>query len=511
MRIHPRHRVICFTLFCFAIPYRCKERCVTMYDVAIIGCGIVGAAAAYELSKYQLKAVVLEKEKDIACGTTKANSAIIHAGYDPVPGTAMAELDAKGAALTKEIAHKLDVHYKQIGSLVLAFDEEDLKTIGTLYENGMANGVPGLELLSAQQVLDMEPNLSKEVKGALHAPSAAIINPWEMCIAMAETAKINGVDFQLNSPVEKIEKTEAGYCLTTPQGTVEAKYVVNAAGVHSDAVHNLIGEPEFKIIPSKGQYYLLDKSEGNTVNHIIFQCPSKVGKGVLVAPTVHGNLIVGPDAVNIENPDDVSTTQDAMDFVRTTAMKSVPGINFRASIRNFAGVRAQSDHPDFIIAESKTAKNFINLAGIKSPGLTSAPAIALRCVEILEGCGLQLTKKEKHIDERHVVRFKELSIEEKAALIKKDPRYGRVICRCETITEGEIVAAIHSPIIPNTLDGIKKRCNAGMGRCQGGFCGPKVQEIISRELNIPMKDITLGNDGTYIITGETKEGGCHLC
>ena len=479
-----------------------------MYDVAIIGCGIVGAAAAYELSRYRLKTVVLEKDADIACGTTKANSAIIHAGYDPEPGTAMAELDVLGAKLTKEIAEKLDVHYKQIGSLVLAFDDEDMQVIKKLYENGVANGVQGVEILDGKQVLEMEPNLNSEVIGALHAPTAAIINPWEMCIAMAETAKVNGTEFRLNSPVEAIEKIENGYRITTPTGVIEAAYVVNAAGVYSDVVHNLVGEPEFKILPSKGQYYLLDKSEGEVVNHIIFQCPSKVGKGVLIAPTVHGNLIVGPDASDVEDASDVSTTQDRMDFVREVSSKSVPKINFRASIRNFAGIRAISDQPDFIIAESKTAKNFINLAGIKSPGLTSAPAIALRCVEILEGCGLALEKKESFTDERHVVRFKELSMEEKAEIIKKDPRYGRIICRCETITEGEIVAALHSPITPVTVDGIKKRCNAGMGRCQGGFCGPRVQEIISRELNIKMEDIELNTKGSYILTGETKEGGC---
>ncbi len=479
-----------------------------MYDVAIIGCGIVGAAAAYELSRYRLKTVVLEKDADIACGTTKANSAIIHAGYDPEPGTAMAELDVLGAKLTKEIAEKLDVHYKQIGSLVLGFDDEDMQVIKKLYENGVANGVEGVAILDGKQVLEMEPNLNSEVIGALYAPTAAIINPWEMCIAMAETAKINGTEFRLNSPVNAIEKIENGYRITTPSGVVEAAYVVNAAGVYSDAVHNLVGEPEFKILPSKGQYYLLDKSEGEVVNHIIFQCPSKVGKGVLIAPTVHGNLIVGPDASDVEDADDVSTTQDRMDFVREISSKSVPKINFRASIRNFAGIRAISDQPDFIIAESKTAKNFINLAGIKSPGLTSAPAIALRCVEILKGCGLALEKKESFTDERHVVRFKELSMEEKAEIIKKDPRYGRIICRCETITEGEIVAALRSPITPVTVDGIKKRCNAGMGRCQGGFCGPRVQEIISRELNIKMEDIELNTKGSYILTGETKEGGC---
>ncbi len=478
-----------------------------MYDVAIIGCGVIGAATAYELARYNVKIAVLEKENDIADGTTKANSAIVHAGYDPEPGTVMARLNVKGNAMIEEIAEELSVHYKKCGSFVLAFNEDDLRMIHTLYENGVANGVPGIQILNAKETLDMEPNLSSEVKAALYAPSGAIVNPWELCIAMADTAKRNGVDFFLNSKVEKIEKTGVGYRLYSGDKVYEATYVVNAAGLHSDDVNNLVAEPAFKIIPSKGQYYLMDKSQGSLVSRVIFQCPSKIGKGVLVSPTVHGNLIVGPDAVAIEDDDDVSTTQSGLDFVRETAVKSVPGINFRDSIRNFAGVRAQSDRSDFIIEESKTAKGFINLAGIKSPGLTSAPAIALECIDILKNAGLALTEKEEFVDKREIVHFKYLSPEEKEALIEKNPLYGRVICRCETITEGEIVDALHSPITPHTIDAIKKRCNAGMGRCQGGFCGPRVQEIIARELHIPLEDVLLNKQGTYILTGETKKGG----
>lgn len=478
-----------------------------MYDIAIIGCGVVGAAASYELSKYHLNIVVIEKENDIADATTKANSAIVHAGYDPEPGTKMAELNVKGSEMIEKISKKLSVHYKKCGSLVLAFSDDDLKSIEKLYKNGIENKVPDIKLLNKEEVLKIEPNINKDVKAALFAPSAAIINPWELCIAMADTSKRNGVEFLLSNEVKKIEKDNDFYILKTNENTIKAKYIINASGVHADTINNMIAEPEFKIIPSKGQYYLMDKSCGNIVNHVIFQCPNKFGKGVLVSPTVHGNLIVGPDSVNGDNPDDVSTTQDGLDFVRNTALKSVPELNFRNSIRNFAGERAQSDYDDFIIKESKTAKGFINLAGIKSPGLSSAPAIALECINILKNCGLELKEKENYIDKREVVRFKELSAEDKKVLIEKNPLYGRVICRCETITEGEIVDALHSPITPTTVDGIKKRCNAGMGRCQGGFCGPRVQEIISRELNIPMQDILLNKNGTYILTGETKKGG----
>jgi glycerol-3-phosphate dehydrogenase len=478
-----------------------------MYDVAIIGCGVIGAATAYQLARYNIKVAVLEKENDIADGTTKANSAIVHAGYDPEPGTEMAKLNVLGNKMIEEIAGKLSVHYKKCGSFVLAFDDEDLKTIKKLYENGVANGVPNIQLLDAEQTFKMEPNLSREVKGALFAPSAAIVNPWELCIAMADTAKLNGVDFFLNSKVDKIEKTDKGYCIYSGKNKYEASYIVNAAGLYSDEINNLVADSAFKIIPVKGEYYLMDKNQGTLVNRVIFQCPNKAGKGVLVSPTVHGNLIVGPDAQEIDSADDVSTTQSGLDFVRNKAVKSVPNINFRESIRNFAGVRATSERSDFIIEESKTAKGFINLAGIKSPGLSSAPAIALECIKILNNIGLELKEKDNFIDERKKVNFKYLSPDEKAALIKKNPLYGRVICRCETITEGEIVDALHSPITPTTVDAIKKRCNAGMGRCQGGFCGPRVQEIISRELDIPMTDVELNKKGTYILTGETKKGG----
>ncbi len=484
------------------------ERVSLMYDVAIIGCGVIGAATAYELSRYDLKIAVLEKENDVADGTTKANSAIVHAGYDPEPGTAMARLNVLGNAMIEEIAKKLKVPYQKCGSLVLGFNEDDLHVIYRLYRQGVVNGVPGIRVLNARETLEMEPNLSKEIKGALYAPSGAIVSPWELCIAMADTAKRNGADFFLNSKVDRIERTGTAYRLFCGDQVVEAARVVNAAGLHSDDVHNLVAEkPEFRIIPSKGQYYLLDKSQGNLVSKVIFQCPSKVGKGVLVSPTVHGNLIVGPDAVGVENDDDVSTTQDGLDFVRETAVRSVPGVNFRESIRNFAGVRAQSERSDFIIEESKSARGFINLAGIKSPGLTSAPAIALDCIKLLERTGVYLKEKEDFIDERRKVNFKSLSPEEKAELIGKNPLYGRVICRCETITEGEIVDAIHSPITPRTVDAVKKRCNAGMGRCQGGFCGPRVQEILARELGLPLEEVLLNKKGTYILTGETKKGG----
>lgn len=475
-----------------------------MVDVTVIGCGVIGAATAAMLAKYDLSVMVLEAQNDVATGTTKANSAIIHAGYDPEPETQMARLNVEGNRLCKEWAKQLDVPCKEIGSLVLAFDEADLAMIEELYRRGVANGVPELKLLSAEELLAMEPNLSHEVKGALLAPSAAVISPWDFCLALAETAVKNGAQLKRSAPVTAIEKIEGGYRLHTPQGAVESRMVVNAAGVFADKVHDMIAPHAFTTHPSRGEYYLMDKSQGALVDHVVFQCPNKDGKGVLVSPTVHGNLIVGPNAESVAEGDDVAVTADGLAFVRRQAAKSVPEINYRDSIRNFAGVRAVTDQPDFVIAEAEGAPGFIDLGGIKSPGLSSAPAIALQAVELLGKAGLTLKEKENYVFERREIRFKELSSDEKAKLVEKSPAYGRVICRCETITEGEIIAALHSPIPPVSVDGVKRRCNAGMGRCQGGFCGPRVQEIIARELGVPQTEVLQDKAGSRILLCKTK-------
>lgn len=475
-----------------------------MIDVTVIGCGVIGAATAAMLAKYDLSVMVLEAQNDVATGTTKANSAIIHAGYDPEPETQMARLNVEGNRLCKEWAKQLDVPCKEIGSLVLAFDEADLAMIEELYRRGVANGVPELKLLAAEELRAMEPNLSHEVKGALLAPSAAVISPWDFCLALAETAVKNGAQLKRSAPVTAIEKTEGGYRLHTPQGAVESRMVVNAAGVFADKVHDMIAPHAFTTHPSRGEYYLMDKSQGALVDHVVFQCPNKDGKGVLVSPTVHGNLIVGPNAEPVAEGDDVAVTADGLAFVRRQAAKSVPEINYRDSIRNFAGVRAVTDQPDFVITEAEGAPGFIDLGGIKSPGLSSAPAIALQAVELLEKAGLTLKEKENYVFERREIRFKELSSDEKAKLVEKSPAYGRVICRCETITEGEIIAALHSLIPPVSVDGVKRRCNAGMGRCQGGFCGPRVQEIIARELGVPQTEVLQDKAGSRILLCKTK-------
>lgn len=475
------------------------------YDIVIVGCGVVGAAIARHLSKYRLSVCILEKENDVAVGTTKANSAIIHAGYDPRPGSLMAKLNARGVGLVKELAPKLHFPYQPIGSLLLAFTEENLKTVEVLYQRGYHNGVPGLKILSGEEVREMEPNISPEVKGALYAPSAGIVSPWRMALAFAESAVRNGVALYRNCPVTGIDKTGDSYALTTPSGTIHTRYVINATGVDAFATASLLKQPSYEMMPSRGQYYLFDKCAGNTVHHVIFQCPTKVGKGVLVSPTVDGNLIVGPNAEPVEGALDTGTTAEGLEFVKKMALLSVPGLSFRDSIRNFAGVRANTSVDDFQIRWLEPG--FLDVAGIKSPGLSSAPAIGEYVADLLMQDGVKLLHKENYQEELpERVHFKELSPKEKAEAVKKNPLYGRIICRCETVTEGEMVDALHSPIPPVSIDGIKRRCGAGMGRCQGGFCGPRVHEIIARETGMSMEDVMQDRAGMVIVTGETKTG-----
>ena len=474
-----------------------------MVDVAIIGCGVTGAAVAYQLAKKQVSVLILEAENDVSMGTTKANSAILHAGYDPEPGTSMARLNVRGSALAKEICAALDVPYKQTGSFVVAFGPEQEKTLQRLYENGAANGVPGLEILSGDEARALEPNLSPEITAALHAPSAAIVSPWEFALAMAENAVQNGADLHLETRVTGLAPTEGGWKIATTKGDFEARFVVNAAGVDAGKVHAMAAPENFVTRPCRGEYYLLDKSAGSTVGRVIFQCPTAAGKGVLVAPTVHGNLIVGPNAQDVADSADTATTAMGLAQVAQSARKSVPGVDLSACIRNFAGIRANTDRPDFVIQWA--APGFLDLAGMKSPGLSAAAAVGEEAAALLQRAGLVLKEKENPVTTRKRIRFKELPGEEKAALIARKPSYGRVICRCERVTEGEIIAACHTAIPPRSIDGVKRRVGAGMGRCQGGFCGPRVMEILSRELGKSPLEIPQEGAASILLTGRTKQ------
>ena len=476
-----------------------------MYDVTIIGAGIIGTAIARELSKYNVRTIIVDKENDVANGTTKANSAIVHAGYDSKTGTLKAKTNVAGNAMYEALCKELGVPFKRIGSLVVGFDEEDMDTLEELYEQGVTNGVPNLEIINKDRVQKLEPNISNEIIGALYAPSAGIVGPWELAIALAENAADNGVEILLNTEVTAIKKNEEGFSIVAGERCFETKYVVNCAGLYADEINNLVNRPSFKILPNRGEYNLFDKGVGDYVNTVVFQTPTKNGKGVVVLPTVHGNLMIGPTAETILDPKAVETTTEGLNFLKDRAKRVVPNFPFHTVITSFSGVRAKVESNDFIIEESKESKGFINVAAIDSPGLSAAPAISQMVINmILKIAGGFESNPTFNPNRRPIIHFMELSNEEKIAIIKEDPRYGRVICRCESITEGEIVDIINRKAGATNLDAVKRRARAGAGRCQGGFCGPRVMEILARELNIHIKDVVKDNKASYILTGSTK-------
>lgn len=477
-----------------------------MYDVAIIGAGITGSSIARELSKYNLNIVVLEKGVEVCQGTTKANSAIVHGGFDAKEGSLKAKLNVRGNELYPKLCKDLNVEFKQIGSLVLAFNEEEQKHIEELYKRGVKNNSKGLKLLNKEEVLDIEPNVNKNVVGALLCESAGIVCPFNLNIALMENAINNGVELNLQSEVLGIRKEDELFNIITSKGNIKAKYIINAAGVYADKINKMIGGNEYRITARKGEYKILDKSEGKIANHVLFQCPSIKGKGVLVTQTVHGNLLVGPNANEVDDKEDITTTKDGINEIVEASRKTIDTIDFRKTITSFSGLRATSSTGDFCIFASKISKNFINVGGIESPGLASAPAIAEYVMGILREEGLVLEEKTNFNPIREKYKpFIYMSKEEKEEIIKQDERYKKIICRCESVTEGEIVDAINRPCGARTVDGVKRRVRPGMGRCQGGFCGPKVIEILSRELHMPVEDILKDYENSNVVLGKVKE------
>ncbi|MDY4671075.1 MAG: NAD(P)/FAD-dependent oxidoreductase [Oliverpabstia sp.] len=476
-----------------------------MYDVLIIGAGVCGSAAARELSRYQLKIGVLEKGEDVCSGTSKANSGIVHAGFDAKPGSLMAEMNVKGNAMMGELSKELDFHFENNGSLVLCFQEEDLEKLEELKRQGEKNGVPGIRIIRQEELREMEPNISNKAVAALYAPTGGIVCPFGLNIALAENAAMNGVEFFFDQEVERVEKLEEGYRVTAGDEVFEAKCVINAAGVYADVFHNMVSEQKIHITARKGEYYLLDRSVGDHVKHTIFQLPGKYGKGVLVTPTVHGNLLVGPTAKDITDKEGTNTTAEGMEEVAQKAVRSVENLPLRQVITSFTGLRAHEEGHEFIIEEVKDAPGFFDCAGIESPGLTSAPAIGIRLAELVSQ-KLQPEKKEDFISKRKgILNPQKLSKEEWKELVKKNPAYGTIICRCESVTEGEILDAIHRPLGARSLDGVKRRTRAGMGRCQSGFCAPKTMEILSREWKIPMEQLTKAGRNSKLLVGTTKD------
>lgn len=476
-----------------------------MYDVIIIGAGVSGAAVARELSRYKVNACVIEKEEDVCCGTSKANSAIVHAGYDAATGSLMAKLNVRGNQMMEQLSKDLDFPFKKNGSLVVCLFEEDMPKLQALYDRGVANGVPELRILNREELRAMEPNISDDAYAALYAPTAGIVCPFNLNIAMAENACVNGVEFKFDTEVTGLHPIEGGWAIETNQGSFETKYVVNAAGVYADRLHNMVSAKKIHITPRRGDYCLLDKTAGDLVSKTIFALPGKFGKGILVAPTVHGNLILGPTAIDIEDKEGTNTTREGLDQVITKCGMNVKNIPMRSVITSFAGLRAHEDGHEFLIGELEDAKGFIDCAGIESPGLTSSPAIGEMVAEILRE-KLNLEKNENFVATRKgVLDPDSLSKEERIELIKKNPAYGNIICRCEMITEGEILDAIHRPLGAKSLDGVKRRTRAGMGRCQAGFCSPRTMEILARERHVSMFDITKSGGESKIVVGTNKD------
>ncbi len=480
-----------------------------MYDVVIIGAGVSGCAIARELSRYPLKIAVLERCSDVGEGTSKANSGIVHAGYDAKTGTLKAKLNVEGNRYMEELAKELDIPFTRNGSLVLCFSEEDRTKLVELYENGLENGVPGLQILEGDEVRKLEPNISNEVVAALYAPSGGIVCPFTLTIALAENAAVNGVEFYLEQEVTKIQKLTLEnsdyYQIKTKKGNFETKLVVNAAGVYADEFHNQVSKNKIKIVPRRGEYCLFDKSESGIVTKTIFQLPSSLGKGILVTPTIHGNLMIGPNALDILDKEEIKTTTTGLEEVMSKARLSVNNLPFRNIITSFSGLRAHELMGDFIIEEVSDAPGFIDVAGIESPGLTCAPIIG-RMVRDMVIDKIPSKEKMNFIARRQGIHhMSELSPEEQRKQFDRNPAYGNVICRCETITEGEILEAIHRPLGARTLDGIKRRTRAGSGRCQAGFCTPKIMEILERELKLRSKEITKFGAASKLIMVENKE------
>lgn len=488
------------------IKERNEKEFITMYDVIIIGAGVSGCAVARELAKYKVSACVVEKEEDVCCGTSKANSAIVHAGYDAENGSLMAKLNVLGNEIMEPLSKELDFPFRRNGSMVVCLKEEDEYKLYDLMENGKKNGVKGLKILSREEAISIEPNLSDEVTKVLYAPTGGIVCPFNLTIALAENAFVNGIDFKFNVEVEHIEKKQSNYVLKTSEGIMETKVVINAAGVYADKFHNMVSANKMHIIPRRGDYCLLDKSAGNHVSSTIFSLPEKNGKGVLVAPTVHGNLIVGPTAIDIEDKECIKTTKEGLDRVNEQSKKSVKNIPMGQVITSFAGLRAHENRHEFFIEEVEDAKGFIDVAGIESPGLSSAPAIGVMAAEITRDI-LDLKINESFVGKRRgILNPSLLSKEEHKALIKENKAYGNIICRCEMVTEGEIIDSIKRPLGAKSLDGVKRRTRAGMGRCQSGFCSPKTIEILARELNIDKMDVTKSGGHSQLIVGKLKEG-----
>ena len=481
-----------------------------MYDVVIIGAGVTGCAIARFLSAYRGSFCVLERSEDVCTGTSKANSAIIHAGFDAAHGSLMAKYNLLGNRMYPELAKELDVDYKNNGSLVLALHEEDIHKLEALMENGRKNGVEKLEIVGRERLKELEPAVGHVPVAALYAPTAGIICPFGATIAFAENACTNGVEFRFDTEVKGLspaedENGESFWVIQTAQGVIHSRCVVNAAGVYSDVLHNMVSADKIHITPRRGDYLLLDRKTGGYVRHTVFQVPGKFGKGVLVSPTVHGNTIIGPTAEDIDDKEGVETTSEGFDDLMEKAGFAFDDLPLREVITSFAGLRAHEARHDFILGEVKDAPGFFDCAGIESPGLTAAPAIGKEIAgQLADKLGLD-ANPDFVGTRKGFLDAKRLPLDEIAVLVKEKPEYGRIVCRCEQVSEGAIIDAIRRPLGARSLDGVKRRVRAGMGRCQGGFCSPRIMDILAREWGVDPADITKAGGHSSVIVGLVKD------
>lgn len=483
-----------------------------MYDIVIIGAGVSGSALARSLSKFDLDILVVDKENDVSCGASKANSGISHAGYDPEPGTLMAKYNVKGNQMLPKICQELSVPYSKVGALVVAFSEQELPALQQLYDKGIKNGIlPQYQaILNQEQLRHKEPNISEQALAAYWCSETGIISSFELCVGLMENAIDNGVVFSPNTQVKSITKIDEGFIIETNNlscHNIKTRFIVNAAGGYADKIHAMLSKPNYTIKSRRGEYYILDKKYGHIANSVIFQCPNEKGKGVLISPTGHGNLIIGPNAYYVDDPYNVETTLPGLLEVKKLAERSIPNLPLHANIRNFSGNRAESSLGDFIVGPVFGIPGFFEIAGIHSPGLTSSPAIAEDMVLMLEKGGLTLIPKKSFNPYRKVIHLDYLSWDEKDQLIASNPLYGRMVCHCEKVSEGEIIDAVKRTNGGRSVEGIKKRTRVCAGTCQGSSCMARIVEIIARELNIDPLEVNQDKNGSYLIfpKGETLE------
>lgn len=499
-----------------------KRGVLLMVDVIVIGAGVVGGFVARELLRTKLKVALLEKNNDVCCEVTKANTAIVHSGYNAKSHTIKGKMTVDANENFHQICDELQVQFKRIGSLMIATGDKGIEKIHKKYNTGIQNEVKGLRLLNREETLKLEPNINPDVVMSLYAPTTGVVNPWEYGIAAIENAVDNGAEVYLNTKVNDIEKKNDVFVIQTNTGIFKSKYVINCAGLYSDEINEMVAKPFFKIAPRRGEYYILDTEAGKLVDHIIFQTREDDTKGVIIAPTVEGNILVGPTAEDIEEKSNISTSLEKLSLIRNVASKSVKNVPFDLVIRSFSGIRPrpnwikknpvtgeiesyEDDVKDFIIGESKKCKNFFNVAGIKSPGLTCAHEIGKYVANLVISKMDNPPQNEKfNPNRKKKIRFADLSIDEQKQLIKMNPAYGKMVCRCKKITEAEVVDAIRRNAGAKTVDGVKRRAGTGLGRCQGGFCTEEIIHILARELKKPIKEIEKDKLGSFIVTDSVK-------